>query len=111
MTNDNKVNELLGALEDKYKLEQQELAPYLEGLLHAEYINYWDYINVDALLSLQVRRSMIPDEMIFIIYHQITELYFRLCLWEYEQILEEENIEGAWLEERLRRIVTYFTNL
>lgn len=111
MENQDKINQLLSALEEKYKLEEQELVPYLEGLLHAEYINYWDFINLDALLSLQVKRSRIPDEMIFIIYHQITELYFKLCLWEYEQILTNEKIEAGWLEERLRRIVAYFTNL
>src|SRR5688500_2563113 len=106
-----KVKQLLAALEDKYKLEGQEFTAYLEGLLHNDYLNYWDYIQVDALLNLQNPRTNIPDEMIFIIYHQITELYFKLSLWEYTQILSDKNITGEIMSERLRRINSYFVNL
>ena len=65
-------------LEEKYQLMGQDMHSYLEGLLHQDYLKYWDYINLDALLSLQHPRTSFPDEKTFIIYHQITELNFRL---------------------------------
>nr|MDQ3073113.1 tryptophan 2,3-dioxygenase [Bacteroidota bacterium] len=39
-----RIKSLLEALEEKFKLEGQEMESYLEGLLHADYLNYWDYI-------------------------------------------------------------------
>ncbi|MGZ5244876.1 MAG: tryptophan 2,3-dioxygenase family protein [Bacteroidia bacterium] len=106
-----KVKSLLDAIEEKYKLEGQEFTAYLEGLLYNDYLSYWDYIQVDALLNLQHPRTNIPDEMIFIIYHQITELYFKLSLWEYDQILSNKNLTGEYMAERLCRINNYFVNL
>jgi tryptophan 2,3-dioxygenase len=106
-----KVKRLLEQIEDKYKLEEQEFTGYLEGLLYQDYLDYWDYVNLDALLNLQHPRTVVPDEMIFIIYHQITELYFKLSLWEYKQILEDWGKDIAMLKERLRRINAYFGNL
>jgi tryptophan 2,3-dioxygenase len=84
---------------------------YLEGLVYNQYLDYWDYINLDSLLNLQHPRTMIPDEMIFICYHQVTELYFKLTLWEISQILDKENIDPVFFTERLKRMVNYFTNL
>src|SRR2546421_691884 len=106
-----KVKSLLEALESKYKKEKQPLEGYLEGLVYADYVKYWDYINLDALLNLQHPRTDIPDEMIFIIYHQITELYFKLTLWEMEQIVNAENLTAEEFSMRLRRMNSYFTNL
>lgn len=34
---------------------------------------YWDYIQTDALLNLQTQRTILPDEMVFIMYHQVNE--------------------------------------
>nr|MDQ3072450.1 tryptophan 2,3-dioxygenase family protein [Bacteroidota bacterium] len=45
------------------------------------------------------------------IYHQITELYFKLSLWEVKQIIEHENIDATFMAERLRRMNSYFNNL
>lgn len=106
-----KITELLGALEDKYRLEGQEMEGYLEGLLYNSYLDYWDYINQEALLNLQHRRTDIPDEMIFIIYHQITELYFKLTLWEIEQVVSNKTLNTEFFSEKLRRMISYFTNL
>ena len=64
----------------------QDLSSYLDGLLQSDYLTYWDYIHLDTLLSLQTPKTAFPDEKIFILYHQITELYFRLILNEIEQI-------------------------
>ncbi|MFT2007572.1 tryptophan 2,3-dioxygenase family protein [Pontibacter sp. 13R65] len=98
-------------LEQKYVPLGQDLAAYLEGLYHTDFLNYWDYIHLDALLSLQIPRTSIPDEKIFIIYHQITELYFKLCLEEFRQIGDDQAITVEMLLKRLRRINRYFENL
>ena len=79
----------LEALEAKYAAMGQDLSAYLDGLLHADFLTYWDYINLDTLLSLQHPITPFPDESIFIVYHQITELYFKLVLHELEQLAEE----------------------
>lgn len=48
---------------------------------------YWDYIQLDTLLSLQRPKTDYPDEKVFILYHQITELVFQLMLNELEQVV------------------------
>ena len=98
-------------LEKKFKASGQDLSSYLEGLLYADYLNYWDYINLDTLLTLQQPKTSFKDEKIFIIYHQITELYFKLIIWELEQIAEQENIQASFLKERLGRVNMYFDHL
>ncbi|MBO3269740.1 MULTISPECIES: tryptophan 2,3-dioxygenase family protein [Hymenobacter] len=101
----------LRRLQEKYAADGQDLAAYLEGLYYADYVNYWDYIELDTLLSLQRPLTQIPDERIFIMYHQITELYFKLCLCEYEQI---GDLQAPTLQEvvlRVGRINRYFENL
>ncbi|WP_317169650.1 tryptophan 2,3-dioxygenase family protein [Hymenobacter sp. BT18] len=105
------VLEQLRRLQQKYAADGQDLAGYLEGLYYADYVNYWDYIELDTLLSLQRPLTQIPDERIFIIYHQITELYFKLCLCEYEQIgdLQQPTLQEVVL--RVGRINRYFENL
>ena len=85
---DQPIIDILILLEEKYGKSGQDMKSYLEGLLHADYINYWDYIQVETLLTLQKPRTPVKDEIIFIIYHQITELYFKLCLHEIEQIAD-----------------------
>ncbi|WBA43102.1 tryptophan 2,3-dioxygenase family protein [Hymenobacter canadensis] len=105
------VYEQLRLLQQKYAADNQDLAAYLEGLYHADYVNYWDYISLDTLLSLQRPLTLIPDERIFIMYHQITELYFKLCLCEYEQLGELQTPTLQELVLRLGRINRYFENL
>ncbi|MGY6558185.1 MAG: tryptophan 2,3-dioxygenase family protein [Nitritalea sp.] len=98
-------------LEEKFKASGQDLSSYLEGLLHADYMSYWDYINLDTLLSIQQPRTSFKDEKIFIVYHQITELYFNLILWEMDQISAEPKPREAFLLEKLGRIHLYFDQL
>ncbi|WP_210488925.1 tryptophan 2,3-dioxygenase family protein [Rufibacter aurantiacus] len=105
------VLELLERLQQKYSPLGQDLASYLEGLLYSDFINYWDYIHLDTLLSLQTPRTKIPDEEIFIMYHQVTELYFKLCLHEYRQIGEDPAPTAQMLIKRVGRINRYFENL
>ncbi len=108
---DPKLIELLHKLQKKYDVMGQDLSSYLDGLLHSDYLTYWDYIHLDTLLSLQNPKTHFPDEKVFIVYHQITELYFRLILWEIEQIAEKENLESYFFIERLDRIIRYFRQL
>ena len=99
--------EKLKKLEEKYEINGQNLESYLDGLYEADFLNYWDYIHLDTLLSLQTKRTSFPDEEIFIVFHQITELYFRLILLELEQICHSENIDNPVLEDKLSRINRY----
>ncbi len=83
---DQKLLEKIKLLADKYSATGQDLYSYLDGLLYSDYVGYWNYIKLDTLLSLQKPKTDFPDEKIFIIYHQITELYLKLCLTEIEHI-------------------------
>lgn len=98
-------------LEEKYAAMGQNLSSYLDGLLYADYLTYWDYINLDVLLNLQHPRTPFPDENIFIIYHQITELYFKLSLQAIDQIAQAEEASAEVFRTQLKRINNYFRNL
>jgi tryptophan 2,3-dioxygenase len=102
----------IGALEEKYAAMGQDMRSYLDGLLYADYLTYWDYIHLDTLLSLQSPRTPIPDERIFIMYHQITELYFRLTLDAIELLSTHQEMTTPMLFKRqLERINRYFQQL
>ena len=104
----------LELLNEKYSALGQDLNAYLDGLLYADTVKYWDYIAVDTLLSLQKPRTSFPDEVIFIMYHQITELYFKLSLREFEQIAEQKEagvLTKSFLTERVNRVNRYFEAL
>jgi tryptophan 2,3-dioxygenase len=105
------IIEKIRQLDEKYQAMGQDLSSYLEGLLYSDYLTYWDYINLDTLLSLQHPKTKIPDEEIFIMYHQITELYFKLCLHEYEQLRTAETLTVKFLTDRIKRINRYFDAL
>jgi tryptophan 2,3-dioxygenase len=101
----------LRKLQKKYDVLGQDLSSYLDGLLHSDYLTYWDYIHLDTLLSLQTPKTHFPDEKVFILYHQITELYFQLILWEIGQIAEKEDLDEAFFISRLSRIINYYKQL
>lgn len=111
MENQNISNEILQKLEDKFQKINQKTETHLEGLLWSKPITYWDYIQTDALLNLQVQRTTLPDEMVFIMYHQVNELLFKMILWEIEQICKNDNLETAFFTDRLMRISRYFDML
>ena len=115
----------LSQLQEKYNAIGQDMNSYLDGLLTSNVTNYWEYINIDTLLSLQQPKTDFPDEQIFIIYHQITELYFKLCLHELEQIANNGRyilpngedmgwkafLEPEYFAKRVIRINRYFEAL
>jgi len=108
---DHKIALQLKKLEEKYSMTGQDLSSYLDGLLYADYLTYWDYIHLDTLLSLQTPRTNFKDEPIFIMYHQITELYLKLILSEIEQIADNEDIEATFFLKRIERINNYVSHL
>ena len=65
------IKDKIEKLDSKYASMGQDLPAYLDGLLYANPLHYWDYAYVDTLLSLQHPKTDFPDEQIFIIYHQI----------------------------------------
>jgi len=105
------IEERLAQLQEKYEAMGQDMVSYLDGLLHADFLTYWDYIHLDTLLSLQSPKTPFPDEEIFIMYHQITELYFKLVLHECEQITAAQPLTPEFFTIRLRRINKYFEAL
>jgi tryptophan 2,3-dioxygenase len=112
-------------LEEKYNAIGQDMNAYLDGLLTSNVTSYWEYINVDTLLTLQHPKTDFPDEMIFIIYHQITELYFKLSIHELVQIAHngrdveftgkdrgwKEGLEPEYFARRITRVNRYFEAL
>jgi tryptophan 2,3-dioxygenase len=105
------IEKKLIQLQEKYNAMGQDMTSYLDGLLHADFLTYWDYIHLDTLLSLQSPKTPFPDEEIFIMYHQITELYFKLALHECKQIAGAETLTPTFFVARLKRINRYFEAL
>ena len=101
------IAERILKLEEKFKNSGQDMGSYLDGLLYDKYITYWDYINLDTLLSLQVPKTHFPDEKIFITYHQITELYFKLIIHEQKQIIDSEDLSAEFFLEKINRLNRY----
>ncbi len=103
--------ELTSQLKEKFDDLGQDLEVHLKGLLYSKPINYWDYIQTDALLDLQTQRTVLPDEMVFIMYHQINELLFKMILWEIDQVAKNENLDAEFFSNKLMRISRYFDML
>jgi tryptophan 2,3-dioxygenase len=102
---------ILDALEQKFDAINQKTETHLEGLLWSKPITYWDYIQTDALLNLQIQRTVLPDEMVFIMYHQVNELLFKMILWEINQLCHTDKPKTDYFTEKLRRISRYFDML
>jgi tryptophan 2,3-dioxygenase len=105
------LHDRLELLNAKYQAIGQDLISYLDGLLYADVTTYWDYIELDTLLSLQKPKTKFPDELVFIVYHQITELYFKLVLQEFKALGEIETPTKAHFIDRVTRINRYFEAL
>ncbi len=103
--------ELLKAIEEKYEAQGVPVDTMLEGLLYSENMTYWDYIQTDALLGLQIKRTNLPDEMVFIMYHQINELLFKMILWEIDQVAKLDVPPTDKFTKHLMRVSRYFDML
>lgn len=98
---------LYTAIEEKYKTLGEKPETYLKGLLHAKPINYWDYVEVDTLLSLQKPRTDFKDEEIFIMYHQVTELVLKLMIHEIKQLVYMKHVNEDVLIRKIQRLNRY----
>ena len=101
----------LDRVKAKFEAIGQDADVHLEGLIWSKPITYWDYIQTDVLLNLQVQRTTLPDEMVFIMYHQINELLFKMILWEIQQVAHVKELTAALFAEKLMRISRYFDML
>jgi tryptophan 2,3-dioxygenase len=76
---------------------------------HNRAVTYGSYLKIDELLSLQQPRSSGPehDEMLFIVIHQVYELWFKELLHEFDrvaQLLTADDTHRA--QHTLKRILT-----
>jgi tryptophan 2,3-dioxygenase len=72
-------------------------------------LTYSSYLKIDELLSLQQPRSGGPehDEMLFIVIHQVYELWFKELLHELDRVMRLlEQDESARAQHTLKRILT-----
>lgn len=102
MSTENTVDKI----KEKYQNLGENPATYLDGLLQAKPITYWDYIQVDTLLTLQKTRTDFKDEAIFVMYHQVTELVLKMMIHELKQLVEEDLSEDIWID-KLGRLTRY----
>ena len=73
---------------------------------HDPAVTYEAYLRLDALLSLQQPRSAEHDEMLFIIIHQVYELWFKELLHEIDQVVALlTNDEPHRVSHTLKRIL------
>lgn len=112
-TSDKKLpmNDTIERITEKYNALGENPETYLQGLLQAKPITYWDYIGVDTLLSLQKPRTDFKDESIFIMYHQVTELFLKMMVHELQQIAEERELTANYLIVKLDRLIKYTSML
>lgn len=104
-------NELIQKINEKYISMGLEPEAFYKGLLYSKPINYWDYIEVESLLSLQKPRTDYPDEMVFIMYHQVTELLLNMMTHEMHQVCNNENLTADYFIEKLGRMNRYIQML
>jgi tryptophan 2,3-dioxygenase len=76
---------------------------------HTPAVTYASYLKIDELLELQQPRSTGPehDEMLFIVIHQVYELWFKELLHEFDRVrrlLEDDEPHRA--QHTLKRILT-----
>jgi len=104
------MKNIIEDIQRKYEELGENPETYLKGLYMAKPINYWDYVEVDTLLSLQKPRTDYKDESIFIMYHQVTELVLKMMVHEIEQLVEEELSDDVWVD-KINRLNRYTSML
>lgn len=78
--------------------------------------NYHDYLKISGLLSLQELESekqgaVSHDEHLFIVVHQVYELWFKQIIWEVDSILDlfsKDTVDEKWMNlitHRLQRVI------
>src|ERR1044071_459332 len=101
------IRETLQKINEKYAAQGQDAGAFLKGFSHIRPVTYWDYIEVAPLLSLQRPRTDFPDETIFIMYHQITELLLKLIVHELKQVTDSDKTDPAFFRTKMERVNRY----
>ncbi|WP_096436892.1 tryptophan 2,3-dioxygenase [Alteribacter populi] len=87
------------------KHDQQHKATESEKGIHTDFMNnmtYGEYLKLDDILSSQKRLSDHHDEMLFIIIHQVSELWMKLILHETNAAIE--SIKANELQTSFKRL-------
>lgn len=103
--------EILKRIQNKYKAQDENPEMYLHGLLHQKPVNYWEYVEVDTLLTLQKTRTNFHDETVFIVYHQITELVLKLMIHELKVLTKQRGLTIEEMAEKVYRLNRYTSML
>ena len=70
-------------------------------------VTYGSYLKVDELLDLQQPRSDEHDEILFIVIHQVYELWFKEMLHEIDRVMQLlRQDQGARAQHSLKRLLT-----
>ncbi|TND08631.1 MAG: tryptophan 2,3-dioxygenase [Bacteroidetes bacterium] len=101
------MSETLKQIEEKHAALGQDAGSYLKGFLYSKPLAYWDYVQLETLLSLQRPRTDYPDEPIFIMYHQVTELLLKLIIHELQQVVDLECPHPAFFSTKIERVNRY----
>jgi len=99
--------ETLKKINEKYDALGQDAGAFLKGFSYSKPVNYWDYIQLETLLSLQRPRTDYPDEPIFIMYHQVTELLLKLIVHELKQVVGADKKEIEFFKTKIERVNRY----
>lgn len=73
-----------------------------EKEIHTDFqknMSYDDYLGLDSLLTSQIRKSEHHDEMLFIIIHQVSELWLKLIIHETEaavKAIQEDDLQTSF---------------
>lgn len=110
MKHNTTIEEAVKKLEARYG---KRAADYIECIALRKELTYDDYIHTDSLLSLQYPLTDYHDELTFIIYHQQTELWFRLTLHEIrkgiDSLLKADVADAIERVVRANRIMRFCT--
>jgi tryptophan 2,3-dioxygenase len=101
------MENLLADINKKYNELGHDPNVFLKGLHLSKPLSYWDYIQLDTLMSLQKPKTDFADEYIFIVYHQITELILALINHELQQVIASKKINQENIKEKVDRINRY----
>jgi tryptophan 2,3-dioxygenase len=86
--------------------------PESAELSFADKMSYTDYLGLDQILSAQNPRSTAHDEMLFIIQHQVSELWLRLAIYELDaarDLIAKNQVRPAF--KMLSRVARIFEQL
>lgn len=106
-----KLEQVISLLKERYG---DRFLDYMEATALRRELHYDDYIKLETLLSIQKPITDYHDEMTFLVYHQQTELWFRLIIHEGERAiraLSDTPCDITNATNAVERINHYFSTL